>query len=79
MRLTGGLNHGGGIVQADDGRLRPPAAERCGAVAGSTSEIYDALGSWELEALDEIDRGLGALVRELEVEIGVPLGHAAAF
>src|SRR5262249_9528014 len=72
----GSLDHRNRIIETDDGALRPAQAKRLRAVSGAASQVDDAPRGGQVDPLDEIEAGLGALTGEFQVDPSVPLRHA---
>jgi hypothetical protein len=67
--------HVGGAVEPGDRRFGPPIAQQARAVAGTAAEIDDTPRRREIDARQEIERRLCALVGEAQILFGIPTVH----
>ena len=67
--------HIGRAVEPANRRFGPPIAQQARAVAGTAAEIDDTPRRREIDARQEIERRLCALVGEAQILFGIPTVH----
>jgi hypothetical protein len=78
MASAGLFQHAGRTIKAGDFRLRPPGMQLLRAVARSAAQVNDPLGIFKFDPGNQVSRGACALIREFQVEIGIPVGHLSS-